>query len=166
MCQLLGLAVLCFTLSLQNGAQADASPVVSTRARFKLSDIDKRVVKQFDSAWRQCGHGTKPFEAVVLILRESDGSTEAFLAGSSNQSYEFTFRWNPAIIAIVHTHPNNRNPKPQDQDILVATKFAVPVLTITSFGMFMFDPATHQISKIYDDLEWLDTSSWARKYHW
>jgi len=166
MCQLLGLAYLCFTLSIQTAAQANASPMLSTRARFTLSDIDERAVKQFDLAWRQCARGTKPFEAVVLILRESDGSTKALLAGSSNQSYEFSFRWDPAIIAIAHTHPNNRNPRPQEQDILVANKFAVPVLTITSFGMFMFDPATHQISKIYDDTEWLDASSWARKFHW
>jgi hypothetical protein len=85
---------------------------------------------------------------------------KAVSAGRSNQSYKFTFTWNPAIIAVFHTHPNNRDPEPQGQDILIARRFDVPIFTITRRGMYMYDPATDRISRIKNGIDWLDSSSW------
>lgn len=159
------LAVLCLILSFSN-AQAqtpgrnDGRPLVGSRTRFVLSDIDEKMVKQFNGAWQQCVLGTKDREAVVLVLREPDGSIKAVSAGRSNQSYQFTFIWNAAIIAIFHTHPNNRDPIPVEQDILVARRFDIPIFTLTSRGMYLYDPATDRITKVKGGIDWLDSSNW------
>jgi hypothetical protein len=157
--------VFCLLLSFST-AQAQTSPsngdrpLVGGPSRFALSDIDERMVKEFNGAWQQCVLGTKHFEAVVLVLRESDGSVKAVSAGRSNASYEFSFTWNPAIIAIFHTHPNNRDPQPVDQDILVARRFDIPIFTITRRGMYMYDPATDRITKLKSGVDWLDLATW------
>lgn len=162
--------VTCVSLSFSDAqAQSPAStsdrPLVGNPSRFLLSDIDEKMVKQFNGAWQQCGLGTKDYEAVVLVLSESDGSVKGVSAGRSNQSYEFTFKWNPAIIAVVHTHPNNRDPKPQPQDILVARRFDVPIFTLTRRGMYLYDPATDRITKVKSGTDWLDSSSWLTNTH-
>ena len=120
------------TAQAQTPAIDRGSALVGSRSRFALSDIDEKVVKEFNGAWQQCLLGTKNTEAVVLVLRDADGLVKAVSAGCSNQSYKFTFTWNPAIIAVVHTHPNNRDPEPQGQDILIARRFDVPIFTITT----------------------------------
>ena len=158
-------AVLCLMLSFstaqaQTSATDDGRPLVGSRSRFVLSDIDAKVVKEFNRAWQQCVLGTKNNEAVVLVIRNTDGSIKAVSAGHSTQAYQFTFTWNPAIIAIFHTHPNNRDPKPVAQDILVARRFDVPIFTLSRQGMFMYDPATDRITKLKAGLDWLDFPSW------
>lgn len=158
-------AVFCLTLSFstvqaQTSPSNDRRPLVGSPSRFVLSDIDEKMVKQFNGAWQQCVLGTKATEAVVLVLRDPDGSVKAVSAGGSTQSYKFTFTWNPAIIAIFHTHPNNRDPKPVEQDILVARRFDVPIFTLTRQGMFMYDPATDRITRVKSGIDWLEYSSW------
>jgi hypothetical protein len=82
--------------------------------------------------------------------------------GATNEHKQFTFRWHPATIAIVHTHPNTSDPKPQDEDIAVADKHKVPIFTITNRGMYVYDPATKTRSKVMRDLDWLDISNWTK----
>ena len=155
--------LLCFsTGQAQTSSSDNDRPRAGNRSRFVLSDIDPQVIKEFNGAWQQCVLGTKNNEAVVLVLRDADGSTRAVSGGNSTQSYEFTFKWNPAIIAIFHTHPNNRDPKPVKQDIQVARRFDVPIFTLTRQGMFMYDPATERITKIKNGIDWLDSSSWSQ----
>lgn len=143
-----------------NGDRPLGSP-----SRFALSDIDEKMVKEFNGAWQQCVLGTRDTEAVVLVLRNPDGSIRAVSAGRSNKAYEFTFVWNPAIIAVFHTHPNNRSPQPVEQDILVARRFYVPVFTLSRQGMFMYDPVTDRITKVRNGIDWLDSSSWIKNTH-
>lgn len=158
-------ALFCLTFSFSTGqAQTSHSngtrPPVVSRSRFLPSDIDEKMVKQFNGAWQQCVLGTKDTEAVVLVLRLPDGSIKAVPAGRSNQSYQFTFTWNPDIIAVFHTHPNNRDSIPVGQDILVARKYDIPIFTLTRRGMYMYDPATDRITRVKSGIDWLDSSSW------
>lgn len=158
---------ICLSFSFSSAqAQSPSSngdrPLVGSRSRFALSDVDERMVKEFNGAWQQCALGTMHSEAVVLVLREPDGSIRAVSAGRSNKAYEFTFKWNPAIIAVFHTHPNNRPPQPVEQDILVARRFGVPIFTLSRRGMFMYDPAIDRITKVKSGIEWLDSSSWIK----
>ena len=134
-----------------------------SRPRFVLANVNEQLVREFRGAWQQSGLGTLDTEAVVLVLRNSDGSCKAVSAGQTNQTYAFTFTWNPAIVAIVHTHPNRRNPEPQEQDILVARRFDVPIFTLTRRGMYMYDPSTDKITKVKSGIDWLDSSSWIEK---
>jgi hypothetical protein len=82
--------------------------------------------------------------------------------GPTNEHKRFTFRWHPATRAIVHTHPNSSDPRPQAEDIAVADKHQVPVFTITSQGMYVYDPISKKLSKIMSNLDWLDISNWRK----
>ncbi len=132
-------------------------------AGFAISKIDKQMVDAFGKAWRRSGNGSSPLEGVVLILRMRDGGYSGREMGSTNEHKQFTFRWHPATIAIVHTHPNASDPKPRDEDIVVADKYQVPVFTITSRGMYVYDPVTRKLSKVMSNLDWLDVSNWSKR---
>jgi len=129
---------------------------------FTISKVDKKIVDAFSQAWRRAGNGSLPLEGVVLIQRMVDGSYSARELGSTNEHKKFTFRWLATTIAIVHTHPNSSDPKPQDEDLVVADKYGVPVFTITSRGAYVYDPSTKKISKVMSNLDWLDVSNWRR----
>ena len=129
---------------------------------FVTSKVDQQMVDAFSKAWRRSLNGTSALEGVVLIQRMAHGGYSAREMGPSNEHRQFTFRWHPATIAIVHTHPNSSDPKPQDEDRGVADRYQVPIFTITSRGAYVYDPGTKKISKIMNDLEWLNTSNWKR----
>jgi hypothetical protein len=154
------LAVSFSNVQAQTPAGVDGRPLVGSQYRFMLSDIDANMVKEFNGAWQQCVLGTRDTEAVVLVLRDPNGSLRAVSAGRSNKAYAFTFTWDPAIIAVFHTHPNNRDPKPAGADILIARKYDVPMFTLSHRGMFMFDPATDGITRVKAGIDWLDASGW------
>src|SRR5260370_3312069 len=86
---------------------------------YAISTFNDGVVAAFAKAWRRSGNGTTGVEGVVLVLRMANGSYSARDMGSTNEQRKFTFRWHPATIAIVHTHPNASDPKPHDADLTV-----------------------------------------------
>jgi hypothetical protein len=149
-----------------DGVEESAAPpnraLVARGADFAMSKFDKLAVEAFGKAWRRSGNGSSPREGVVLILRMADGGYSSREMGSTNEHKQFTFAWHPATIAIVHTHPNTSDPKPQDEDIEIADKHQVPVFTITSRGMYVYDPGTRKLSKVMSDLDWLDVSKWSK----
>src|SRR5262245_24392153 len=79
--------------------------------------------------------------------------------GYTNQYKCCTFKWNPSAIAIVHTHPNCCDPRPGEGDKLVADKYGVPNFTITSTGMYEYDPATRRTNKVLDGLDWMNPAT-------
>jgi hypothetical protein len=94
------------------------------------------------------------------------GSYTGRSLGFTNEYGKFTFKWNPAAAAIIHTHPNRDDPKPSEHDRRVADNYGVPIFTITISGMYMYSPATRQTSKVLDGLDWLDPvnlSRWAQE---
>ncbi|HSE37581.1 MAG TPA: hypothetical protein VLG74_09785 [Blastocatellia bacterium] len=124
-----------------------------------LAALDDGASREFEKAWFLSGDGTTAREGVLLIFRMSDGSYRAKLQPLTNQYRQCTFRWNPAAIAIVHTHPNSCDPKPAEQDRQVADKYGVPNFTITIRGMYVYDPATKKTSKLMNGLDWLNLPS-------
>ena len=145
----------------------EKNDLVSTTSRkvfsFDLSRIDESVVKEFHQAWRCAGGGTNNSEGMVLIFRKVDGSYMARAGECINEYLKFSFKWHPAAIAIVHTHPFNRDPRPTRNDEEIADKFRVPIFTITNSGMFMYDPVTKKTSKVMDKLDWLEASAYAER---
>ena len=146
--------------SLSNAVEVARTHAVTTNisADFAISKFDSAIVEAFGRAWRRVGNGTLSEESVVLILRMADGSFSGRDLGQTHEHKQFTFRWHPATIAIVHTHPNSSSARPQDEDITVANKFRVPIFTITSRGMWVYDPVTRKTSKVMDNLDWLEIS--------
>lgn len=129
-------------------------------SRFVISRFDRKMIEEFNRAWIRAGDGFAANESVVLILRMVGGGYSARSLGTTNQNRAFTFGWHPATVAIVHTHPNGSDPRPQGEDINVADKYRVPVFTITSRGMFVYDPSTKTTSLVKRNLDWLDPSKW------
>jgi len=127
---------------------------------FVVSKFDGKITKAFQMAWQRSGGGRLSVEGVVVILRMADGSFRGKDMGATNEYMRFTFAWHPATIAIVHTHPNSSPARPSGDDIIAADKHGIPVFTITSRGMFVYDPGTKKISKLMDNLDWIDQSKW------
>lgn len=162
-----------------NDDPCDAAGAAPSVSRFTLSlvpsslplmpangtrtNIDQRIIKEFDKAWRASGDGTNGREGVVLIFRMADGSYTGRSQGFTNQYERFTFKWRPNAVAIVHTHPNSSDPKPAEQDQRVADKYGVPNFTITISGMYVYEPATRKTRKVVDGLDWLDPSRWTEE---
>ncbi len=131
---------------------------------FVLSTFDKSVVSKFREAWRRVGSGMLPSESVVLILRLPDGSYDTFMPKPTNEYKRFTFAWRPATIAVVHTHPNSGPATPEGCDLDLADKYKVPIFTITSRGMFVYDPATHKTTRVLEGIEWGNDGAWAQMH--
>jgi hypothetical protein len=134
----------------RSGKLAPGKPV------FNMSGISNDVIEAFKKAWRISKAGTSVNEGVVLVFQNPDGSYTGESQGATNQYKEFTFTWNPKAIAIVHTHPNSSDPRPQEEDLRIADRFRVPMITITSRGMYMYDPRTKRTTKVLEGVEWLD----------
>lgn len=124
------------------------------------TDVEKAISKALVRAWRIAGDGTYEREGVVLIFRMEDGSFAGQVLGITNEYRKFTFRWNPAVLAIVHTHPNSSDPQPGEQDRRVADKYGVLNFTISIRGMYVYDPATKQTTKVLNGLDWLNPSTY------
>lgn len=154
------------TCALSDAVEASRThlnPPLMRGADFAISTFDAGVVAAFGKAWAHSGNGTTGVEGVVLVLRMRDGRFSGRDMGSTNEQRQFTFRWHPATIAIVHTHPNLADPKPHDEDLAVADKYKVPVFTITSKGMFVYDPFTKKVTQVLDGLNWLDASKFSSR---
>jgi len=132
----------------------------SPKGTFDLSKIDESITKEFMNAWNRSHNGIDCIEAGTFIYRKVDGSYRAIAMRFTNQCNEINTIMDPAAIALVHTHPNGLDPKPSVADIRAADKYCVPILTITSSGMYMYDPATRKISQIQNSLDWLSASKW------
>ena len=132
------------------------------RPPFTLSRIDSKIVKKLHEAWSISFNGSSDVEGVVLIFLNADGSYRGVTLGRTNESRKVTFKWDPDVIAVVHTHPSRLNPEPGGEDISLADRFGVPIFTITLKGMFMYDPTTKKIGKVKDCLDWLDQSHWTQ----
>ena len=164
------LATLLFNHSLLVFAFADNGPVAEpasepaeAEAVNRVSRIDRQVIKEFEKAWSVASAGTSSQEGVVLIFRLMDGSYRAQSQGATNQYKRFTFKFTPNAVAIVHTHPNSIDPRPSPEDSELSDKLGVPVYTITTRGMFMYNPKTKKITKIMEGMDWLDHTKWRYK---
>jgi hypothetical protein len=132
----------------------------SEKTAFIISKIDAAVTKEFQEAWHLSRSGSDGFEGLVLMYSTPNGSILARSQGKSDEQKQFTFGWTSNIIAVVHTHPNDVDPRPVGADLRLADRFRVPIFTITRRGMYVYDPDTRKTSMVQDGLNWLDSSRW------
>lgn len=125
-----------------------------------ISKIDAAVTKEFQEAWHVSRNGSDGFEGLVLVYPTLDGSILARSQGKSDEQKHFTFGWAANIIAVVHTHPNDVDPRPVGADLRLADRFGVPVFTITRRGMYVYDPDTRKTTMVQDGLDWLQSAKW------
>jgi hypothetical protein len=158
-----------------NRVISNADTVVTTTASSKvtlglrmLNRVDEDLINQFKKAWAISKAGFDSSEGLVLVFLFQDGRYVGRSPGSTNEFEQVSFKWDPATIAIVHTHPNFINPRPSRIDQVAAEKLGIPVFTITHQGMFVYNPTTMQTTRIMDDLDWLEPLKWANwieKHH-
>jgi hypothetical protein len=134
------------------------APIVPS-PELAISAFDSEAVAEFQKGWNSVKRGAASFESVILILRTPTG----YQARRQSLTFEYkqcTFAWHPATIAVVHTHPNDSPPVPLSDDIRIADKYHVPMFTLSSRGMYVYDPITRKIAKVMDRLNWLDSAQW------
>jgi hypothetical protein len=158
-----------------NRVSSNADTVVTTAGASKvtlglrlLNKVDDDLLRQFKKAWAVSKAGFDSCEGLVVIFLMQDGRYVGHTPGSTNEFEQVSFKWDPATIAIVHTHPNLINPRPSRVDQLAAEKLGIPIFTITSRGMYVYNPTTMQTTRVMDDLDWLEGSKWAKwmaKHH-
>lgn len=132
------------------------------RTALLISKIDVAVTKEFQEAWRLSRNGSDGSEGLVLVYPTRDGSILARSQGKSSEPRHFTFAWAANIIAVVHTHPNDVDPRPVGEDLRLADRFGVPVFTITRRGMYVYDPDSKKIDLVQEGLDWLNSINWNR----
>ena len=125
---------------------------------FVMSTFNAEALSEFRKSWDQVQHGLSPRESVILILRTSTGY-QARRLPPTNEYRQLTFAWHPATLAVLHTHPNNCPAPPQPDDIKIADKYQVLMFTLTSRGMFVYDPDTKRTTRVMDGLSWLENAS-------
>lgn len=143
--------------SLVNGKPESKSckPDYGKEIDFILANMTEEVKREFEKAWDICIGGASSVEGLVLLYRMPDGSLLAIAQGRTNESRRVSFKWTSSVIAIVHTHPNLNSPRPSEEDVEVSKRLRVPVFTITSRGMFVYDPVAKKISRVMKYLTWL-----------
>src|SRR5215467_5799028 len=150
-----------------NRAISNADTVVTTTASSRvtlglrlLNRVDDDMINQFKKAWAVSKAGFDSCEGLVVVFLLQDGRYVGRSPGSTNEYEQVTFKFDPATIAIVHTHPNFINPRPSRIDQLAAEKLGIPVFTITSRGMYVYNPITMQTTRVMADQDWMDPSKW------
>jgi hypothetical protein len=128
-----------------------------------LSRIDRAVTDEFAVAWRRAGIGHSTEEALVLLLASRNGSYLAVQQPRTGERSQFTFARACDVIAIVHTHPNSRPAEPSPVDKRVAQELGVMVATITSSGMFVYDPVEKRTTRVLDRLDWLQAETFRQR---
>src|SRR5215472_6696578 len=158
-----------------NRAISNADTVVTSTASSRvtlglrlLNRVDDDMINQFKKAWAISKAGFDSCEGLVVVFLLQDGRYVGRSPGSTNEFEQVSFKWDPATIAIVHTHPNFISPRPSRIDQIAAEKLGIPVFTITHQGMFVYNPTTSQTTRVIDGLDWLEPSKWANwtaKHH-
>jgi hypothetical protein len=128
-----------------------------------LSRVDEDLISQFKKAWAIAKAGFDTCEGVVIVVLTKDGRYVGRSPGVSNEFEQASFRWDPATIAIVHTHPNLINARPSGIDEAAAERLGIPIFTITNRGMYVYNPTTRKTSRVMQDMDWLEPSKWASR---
>jgi len=128
-----------------------------------LNKVDEDLINQFRKAWAISKAGFDTREGLVMVFLMHGGRYAGRSLGATNEFAQVTFKWDPAGIALVHTHPNAINSRPSSIDELTAEKLGIPIYTITNRGMYVYNPTTMKTTKVMNDLDWLEASKWASR---
>lgn len=130
---------------------------------FDFSLMNKVMLEEFGNAWGISKNGTIGSEGVVLAYANPDGSYRVRGLRPSNEFQRFTFQWEEGIIAVFHTHSRGVDPRPSNDDIIVADRHNVLMFTLTLRGMYVYDPQTRKTSLVMCGLDWLNAAKWTDK---
>ena len=136
--------------------------VIPTRAirSLDLARFDETVVKSLQSAWILAKNGKDQTESVMLLFKAVGGGYKGRVLRPTNEHKQSTFDLPPNAFAVFHTHPSTCDPRPSQDDILIADKHQILMFTITASGMYVYDPHTKKTSLVMGGTDWLDIGKW------
>ena len=127
---------------------------------FDLTSVDPAIVERLREAWRLAERGQSNREVAVLVSREPGGDYSAEIRRDAGGFQTVTYTVHPGVVAIFHTHPNRTPPLPSTQDRRNADLLGIPSFTLTSRGLWRYDPATREASLVMPHLSWLKPDNW------
>ena len=127
---------------------------------FDISKMRPDLVAELRRAWRLAERGDSNRETAVLIVRTPDGAYASELKQDPSGYQTVTFQVRPGVVAIFHTHPNRSPAQPSPQDIHNSDRLQVPNFTLTSRGMWLYDPAARKTTLVMPFLSWLTARNW------
>jgi hypothetical protein len=126
-----------------------------TAATVSVQIQDARVVNAMHRAWIQtlsCAKGTE----AGFRLDETDGGFSVIYQPFTNQFMTERMEILPGITtAIFHVHPPDADPRPSIGDMRIANRYGLRIYTMHRSGLYVYDPATGQTSKLQELLSWL-----------
>jgi hypothetical protein len=117
---------------------------------------DPNVLAAMKTAWAESVNGRAGIEASFRL----DGSPSRYKVVPTLQTNQFRRQ---AIVlipgvtfAIFHVHTAKGDPPPSPDDRRVADQYRLRMYTIHTQGIFVYDPATKETTKLRDGMRWLD----------
>jgi RHS repeat-associated protein len=111
------------------------------------------VINAMKKSWSQTSNGTSGLEAGFRL----DGTSDSYTiveSPSSNTQMKQSMEISPTTFDLFHVHPNKADPNPSPNDINIANKFGIDVFTMSSNGLFEYDPKTKTTVKLRNGLDW------------
>jgi hypothetical protein len=144
-----------------------SSLLLLTISAAAVAEVEKELacetVTFFYSLWKDAAYGKDPngIERAAWIIQKSDGpETFQKWRNSGERSKEFWRGPVPEnVVALAHTHPNNRDYKPSYKDRNVAKRLRIHVYVISESGIWVSNPSGEisQLTK-YEDFKKTATS--------
>ena len=132
----------------------------------KGSDPDKREIicrnlTAFHDLWESSAYGDDPgeTETAAWILMNSYGNDEFVIWPPTKARGSATWRGSiPGhVIAQVHIHPRNFDPKPSKNDMRIAFRIKAPIYVISKDGIWSVNPKGHYKREAF--LGWFEKMS-------
>jgi hypothetical protein len=112
------------------------------------------VIHAMKTAWGQSQNGKSGVEAGFRV----DGSPTTYTVVPTpftNQQMAQKMTITDSTFAIFHVHPDKGDPRPSDNDKNIGNAHGIEMFTITSRGLFLYDPADNATMRLRDGLDWM-----------
>ena len=117
------------------------------------------VIAAMKQAWMRAGNGQSRTEAGFSVGHET-GGTQIVQSENPNTVNSTKVSVTPGVTtSVFHTHPNGTDPKPSSGDRAAADATGLPFYTITSRGLFEYDPRTKQTKEVRKNTDWMKPCS-------
>ncbi len=113
------------------------------------------VIAAMSKAWMQSQNGTTKVEA-GFTMQGTPGSYTITPNAFTNEYEAQTIVLPDNTFALFHTHPNGTDAHPSGQDITVANQLNLQMYTLTSQGLFLYDPTKKSTIQVTDALHFLE----------
>jgi len=117
------------------------------------TDCDPAVIKAMKNAWSQSSNGTTGVEGTFVLVGTPDNFTVVPMP-PTNEQMKQSFILPAGAFAIYHVHPNKGDPTPSPADIALADGHDLSMNTISSRGLFEYDPETKTTTQLTQGLDW------------